>query len=256
MYQGDIEDLSIICPWHQFRFSLLDGTSPDCDQKSLIYQCKIMNDSVYVHLPKDYVLKEVEWISQLDSASVVVDLCPNLKASCPSSSLSTLHDWACLILNTSNPSEKVALTYKVSEKWHQEHLEIGHGPTQDKPAREDHLTFSKPQAMHKRGGGGTLESRLRILHALANIEQWAIDLAWDIVARFTHMPREFYSDFIKVACDEAKHFTFLENRLKELGSCYGAYPVHGSLWESATETSHDLLSRLAIVHMYGIHFQN
>jgi uncharacterized ferritin-like protein (DUF455 family) len=47
---------------------------------------------------------------------------------------------------------------------------------------------------------------------LANIEQWAIDLSWDIIARFsnlefpdkTTLPNEFYTDFIKVACDEAK----------------------------------------------------
>jgi uncharacterized ferritin-like protein (DUF455 family) len=28
--------------------------------------------------------------------------------------------------------------------------------------------------------------------------------------------------------------------------------VHDGLWESATTTSHDLLARLAIVHMYQI----
>lgn len=36
---------------------------------------------------------------------------------------------------------------------------------------------------------------------------------------------------------------------RELGSEYGDFPAHDSLWESADETSHDLLARLAIVHM-------
>lgn len=63
------------------------------------------------------------------------------------------------------------------------------------------------------------------------------------------MPREFFDDFIKVACDEAKHFDLLEVRLKELNSFFGALPVHNGLWESATVTKENFLSRLAIVHM-------
>jgi uncharacterized ferritin-like protein (DUF455 family) len=41
----------------------------------------------------------------------------------------------------------------------------------------------------------------------------------------------------------------LEKRLIELNSNFGALPVHNGLWESATETKHSLLARLAIVHM-------
>ncbi len=41
----------------------------------------------------------------------------------------------------------------------------------------------------------------------------------------------------------------LEKRLKELGSHFGALPVHNGLWESATVTKDNFLSRLAIVHM-------
>jgi uncharacterized ferritin-like protein (DUF455 family) len=52
---------------------------------------------------------------------------------------------------------------------------------------------------------------------LANIEQWAIDLSWDIIARFgatrlsdnTSLPKEFLDDFIKVARDEAKVIFFV-----------------------------------------------
>lgn len=48
---------------------------------------------------------------------------------------------------------------------------------------------------------------------MANIEQWAIDLSWDIIARFSSvtpegsdeaLPRGFYDDFVQVACEEAK----------------------------------------------------
>ena len=96
-----------------------------------------------------------------------------------------------------------------------------------------------------------------MIHSLANIEQWAIDLSWDIICRFssieypdkTKLPKEFFDDFVKVACDEAKHFNLLEKRLIELNSYFGALPVHNGLWESATVTKNSLMARLAIVHM-------
>lgn len=48
---------------------------------------------------------------------------------------------------------------------------------------------------------------------MANIEQWAIDLSWDVIARFSTttpegsdeaLPCGFYDDFVQVACEEAK----------------------------------------------------
>ena len=59
----------------------------------------------------------------------------------------------------------------------------------------------------KRGKGGSLASRQAMLHALVHIESSAVDLAWDIVARFGaadaagagyQLPRGFYGDFIAV----------------------------------------------------------
>ncbi len=41
----------------------------------------------------------------------------------------------------------------------------------------------------------------------------------------------------------------LDKRLEEMGSHFGALPVHNGLWESATVTKDNFLSRLAIVHM-------
>lgn len=73
----------------------------------------------------------------------------------------------------------------------------------------------------------------------------------DIIARFgkqESMPRDFFTDFVKVAQDEGRHFTLLAARLKELGSFYGALPAHDGLWDSASATSKDLLARLAIEH--------
>lgn len=154
--------------------------------------------------------------------------------------------------------------------------------------------------------GGNIESRIRLLHALANIELWAIDLAIDHVARFhdgdeaKRLGWGFVSDFLKVAEDEAKCVAFslscvmlcvsrtqadprprppagtspssrsassslaartarsrsttvrpsLSLSLLDLPSAPTLTPRLASpagLWESATQTSHSLLSRLAIV---------
>lgn len=103
--------------------------------------------------------------------------------------------------------------------------------------------------MPKRRGAGTRESRIALLHALAHIELNAIDLAWDIVARFASpdLPREFFDDWVGVADDEARHFLLLSERLASLGAAYGDLPAHDGLWRAAFETRHDLLARLAIV---------
>lgn len=84
----------------------------------------------------------------------------------------------------------------------------------------------------KRGRGGSLRSRQAILHALVHIESSAVDLAWDIIARFGaadagyQLPADFFSDFIAVASDECRHYRLLEQRLEETGSHYGALPAH------------------------------
>ncbi len=164
--------------------------------------------------------------------------------------------------------------------------------------------------MPKRGKGGTLHSRQALLHAATHIENWAVDLSWDVVARFGlrcdeyALPKAFFDDFVtvgfgnrlagcplhrrrtpksapcsahgpgtdkpwlhtdgltrrrwltswlrvqpsvdahnmyvlicflgkpfptdlsQVAEDECRHFVALAKRLEELGSSYGAYPVH------------------------------
>ena len=92
-----------------------------------------------------------------------------------------------------------------------------------------------------------------MLHALANIEAWAIDVSWDIIARFAakhpELPDAFFDDWVAVADDEARHHSQLVARLEELGSHFGALPVHEGLWETAETTADSLLARLAVMHM-------
>ena len=105
-----------------------------------------------------------------------------------------------------------------------------------------------PGAMVKRGTGA-LEGRIALLHALAHIELNAIDLAWDIVARFAPPAGDtaFVDDWVTVAAEEATHHDLLSRRLSALGAHYGDLPAHDGLWQAAQETAHDLLARLAVV---------
>lgn len=90
-----------------------------------------------------------------------------------------------------------------------------------------------------------------MLHAIAHIELNAVDLHWDIIARFAHlpMPLGFYDDWVKAADDEAKHFNLICDCLEALGSSYGALPAHAGMWRAAEDTAHDLFGRLAVVPM-------
>ncbi|MDO9025140.1 ferritin-like domain-containing protein [Zwartia sp.] len=93
----------------------------------------------------------------------------------------------------------------------------------------------------------TKEGRAVLLHALAHIEFNAINLALDVVWRFSGMPEAFYRQWIGVAQEESLHFQMLENHLMTLGYRYGDFPAHDGLWEMAERTQEDVLARLALV---------
>ena len=118
-----------------------------------------------------------------------------------------------------------------------------------RPARPLRPVLLPPRDMPRRRNFGSPAGRSALLHALAHIELNAIDLAWDIIARFQDpgLPREFYDDWVDVAAEEAEHFALLGDRLAALGIMYGDLPAHDGLWEAAAATAHDLLARLAIV---------
>lgn len=120
----------------------------------------------------------------------------------------------------------------------------------ERPGRPEKPELLSPKDIPKRRSGGPA-GRIGLLHALAHIELNAIDLAFDLLGRFenTPMPEEFYTDWLRVGAEEAKHFMLLQGRLKSLGSYYGALPAHDGLWEAAQNTAHNLAARLAIVPM-------
>ena len=93
----------------------------------------------------------------------------------------------------------------------------------------------------------TIEGRAALIHALAHIEFNAINLALDAIWRFTDMPEKYYRDWLKVAAEEAYHFSLLNAHLHNLGFEYGSFTGHNSLWEMVDKTKDCVLARMALV---------
>lgn len=91
------------------------------------------------------------------------------------------------------------------------------------------------------------EGRAALIHALAHIEFNAINLALDAVARFGGLPPQYYRDWLRVAGEEAHHYTLLASHLRTLGYAYGDLPAHNGLWEAAAKTAGDVLARMGLV---------
>lgn len=114
------------------------------------------------------------------------------------------------------------------------------------PGRPDKPELVSPLAVGKRSMR-TIEGRAALIHALAHIEFNAINLALDAVWRFADMPRAYYADWLKVAAEEAYHFSLLNHHLQTMGYQYGDFFGHNSLWEMAERTQGDVLARMALV---------
>lgn len=153
----------------------------------------------------------------------------------------------CLAVGDS--SEKVALTQQAVSAWRDGQLDytaqsiplpIG------EPGRPKAPILVAPRDLPKRSLS-TPVGHAALVHAIAHIEFNAINLALDAVYRFRDMPREFYSDWLRVAGEEAYHFTLLRSRLTDMGYVYGDFAAHNNLWEMAQETAYDVLVRMALV---------
>jgi uncharacterized ferritin-like protein (DUF455 family) len=61
------------------------------------------------------------------------------------------------------------------------------------------------------------------------------------------MPGAFYTDWLRVAAEEAFHFSLLRDHLHSLQMQYGDRPAHDSLWAMCEKTKDDVVSRMALV---------
>jgi uncharacterized ferritin-like protein (DUF455 family) len=109
----------------------------------------------------------------------------------------------------------------------------------------------RPELVHPRSVPrrklSTAEGHAALIHAVTHIEFSAINLALDAAARFGGMPREYYADWVRVAAEEAEHYTLISEHLQTLGWSYGDFSAHAGLWEAAAKTADDPLKRMALV---------
>ncbi len=106
-----------------------------------------------------------------------------------------------------------------------------------------------PRVMPKRKFS-TEAGKAAFFHALAHIEFMAIYLAWDIIYRFRGLPEAFYRDWLRVADEEALHFSMIRRHLQQFNLDYGDLPAHSGLWDVAEDTADDPIARLALVPRY------
>eukprot|EP00035_Acanthoeca_spectabilis_P030091 m.7887 g.7887 ORF g.7887 m.7887 type:complete len:340 (-) comp4000_c0_seq1:64-1083(-) len=127
-------------------------------------------------------------------------------------------------------------------------------PTEATRAALPSVPARPPSAKHSefKNKGSSLKTTL---HGIAHAEGYAVDLMWDLLARFTStLPAadatEFALDWARIAHEEAVHFERWSALLRSVcGVAYGDLPTHSSLWEAATASADDLLCRLALVHL-------
>jgi uncharacterized ferritin-like protein (DUF455 family) len=155
--------------------------------------------------------------------------------------------YQCLMLTV--PSEKQSCVSELYQLCQSSELDFVSTNTLmpiDEPGRPERPELVAPKHL-KRRGLGTKAGHAALIHSLCHIEFNAINLALDAVYRFRDMPEEYYSDWLKVAAEEAYHFGLLRDHLQELGYDYGDFPAHNGLWEAAVDTAHDALIRMALV---------
>jgi len=166
-----------------------------------------------------------------------------------------LADCAAEVLATADAAEKTRLSRAHAADWFAaraagEVPPVGRADPPLRPARPDRPELLDPREVPKRKPGSA-EGRTAMLHAVAHIELNAVDLHWDVIARFAHipMPAGFYDDWVQAADEESKHFGLLSDCLAARGSHYGALPAHAGMWRAAEDTAGDVMGRLAVVPM-------
>lgn len=158
------------------------------------------------------------------------------------------------VLMSADPLTKAKVARDMRAAW-LKHGDIGAALTAAlpaQPARPAKPTLVVPHEVPRRGLGSE-QGRGALLHAIAHIELNAIDLAADMIARFSHdeliVPkdrRDFINDWSLVCDDEARHFMLLHRRLSDLGMNYGDCLAHNGLWDAAMNTRDNFAARLAI----------
>ncbi|MET0748802.1 MAG: DUF455 family protein, partial [Rhizobium sp.] len=137
----------------------------------------------------------------------------------------SLRGGAIAAISACDVERKAALAQDTASRWFARTLSLRSPldpPLPDRPGRPAKPDLIPPKNTEKRSLH-SVRGRIALLHAIAHIELNAVDLALDIVARFTtaKVPNSFFDGWMQVAFEEAKHFRLVRHRLQQLGADYG-----------------------------------
>jgi hypothetical protein len=185
-------------------------------------------------------------------------------------SVISLYECAVRCLSTYNADEKAAITLIYSKAWKDgliteifpadEHMSTIPCPKQperpmssfvDDKQRDSMDFIAKDVRLATPMLSDEVRQRVKMLmkksaieytvHGIANAESYAIDLFWDLIARFhadtRFLPREFFDDMVFIVEQESHHFTAWKERLQEMGYQFGCFPFQTGLWQSAGDTA-------------------
>jgi uncharacterized ferritin-like protein (DUF455 family) len=165
--------------------------------------------------------------------------------------MQSLRSAALAALTSPNVTTKIALVHELNTAWtcgsakntgsEDVLCEPSCLPGQpDKPALLAHLDLPQRSIFTPQGLAG-------LVHSVCHIEFNAINLALDAMWRFPHMPSEYYWQWLRVASEEAHHFSLLRAQLQSMGHDYGDFPAHTGLWDMVERTKGDIVARMALV---------
>jgi len=162
-----------------------------------------------------------------------------------------LRETALEILLIKDAELKVARLYQLYDDYQLEQVSLDlsrnvDSQNLDLPGRPDKPELVPPLNVPRRKMD-TEQGRVSLLHSLAHIEFNAMNLALDAIWRFPDMPQQYYEDWLRVAKEEAYHFTLVQKHIQTLGFSYGDFPAHNSLWEMVERTTDAVIARMALV---------
>lgn len=165
--------------------------------------------------------------------------------------MSELRQVALEILSLSAPQDKVNQVFQLFSDYHEQRIVLNaevslSAENMMLPGRPEKPILVPPLQVPRRKMD-TVEGRASLLHSLAHIEFNAINLALDAIWRFAGMPTQYYADWLKVAKEEAYHFSLVENYMQSFGYRYGDFEAHNSLWEMVERTTDSIIARMALV---------
>lgn len=152
-----------------------------------------------------------------------------------------------LISQKLNPLFEGRLEEKLKKFAHIEQIDLGWiCPKQ--PERD--IETLNPSRHPKKKGLSFIEGQQRLLHDLCSIELQAAELCLRTLIEFQNRaPRQFLTELLGVAGEEAEHCGLCLKALKDIGGHWGMFPCHLDLWNT-TACEDTLLERILKVHRY------